>query len=296
MSADSTEQLLQHFLHSQLPGAAREWLETQQAAIAEDSGDRALFRAISMVTRKVGKADLIVSTADADRAHAARPGWRPDGWSMDQAVRVHLLLTAPGDAATRAARLEELCVTADIGELVAFYRGLPLYPEPQLYVARAGEGLRTNIKAVFNAIAHNNPYPREQFDELVWNQMVLKALFIDTPLHPMQGLDDRSNPALARMLRDYAHERWAAGRLISPELWRCVGPHADIATLEDLRRSLHGDRNSEALAAGLALVACPLPEATALLDEVPAIAGAVRDGSQGWEQVLAAARNESNSS
>ena len=68
--------------------------------------------------------------------------------------------------------------------------------------------------------------------------MVLKALFVETTLAPIVGLDERANPELARILRDYAHERWAAGRPVSPELWRCVGPFAtDAAALDDLDRA-----------------------------------------------------------
>ena len=68
--------------------------------------------------------------------------------------------------------------------------------------------------------------------------MVLKALFVGSALRPIQGLDARANPPLARMLSDYAHERWAAGRPVSPELWRCVGRFADAAALADLQRVL----------------------------------------------------------
>ena len=67
-----------------------------------------------------------------------------------------------------------------------------------------------------------------------WNQMVLKALFVGSRLDPIVGLDRRANAVLARMLGDYAHERWSAGRPVSPELWRCVGPFAAGPLLADL--------------------------------------------------------------
>ena len=130
-----------------------------------------------------------------------------------------------------AQRFTQLCRTADVAEAIAFYRGLPLYPDPERLEAQAAEGTRTNMRAVFEAVAHRSPYPKEQFAENRWNHMVLKALFVGSALHPIQGLEERANPTLARMLCDYAHERWAAGRPVSPELWRCVGPHADAEAL-----------------------------------------------------------------
>jgi len=114
-----------------------------------------------------------------------------------------------------------------VAEMIALYRGLPLYPEPSSLSFEVGEGLRSNIRAVFEAIAHNNPYPRDQFDQHRWNHMVLKALFVDSSLAPIIGLDQRANPELARILIDYARERWAAGRPVTEELWRPVRPFAD---------------------------------------------------------------------
>ena len=113
------------------------------------------------------------------------------------------------------------------------------------------------MRAVFEAVAHRSPYPKEQFAENRWNHMVLKALFVGSTLHPIQGLDERANPTLARMLCDYAHERWAAGRPVSPELWRCVGPHADAEALADLQRVLATGGAIERQAAALALARLP---------------------------------------
>jgi hypothetical protein len=73
---------------------------------------------------------------------------------------------------------------------------------------------------VFNAVALYNPYPAEYLDDLAWNQMILKALFVGTPLYPIYGLKRRNNPQLSKMLLDYARERLAAKRTVNPELWK----------------------------------------------------------------------------
>ncbi|MGB7100866.1 MAG: EboA domain-containing protein [Xanthobacteraceae bacterium] len=286
MTVTSLE-LLKGWLRRQLPGDAAGWLEAQALAVAGDESDRTLFLAISFVHRRIGKADLALSTADLAAAEVARPGWRPAGWSLDQAARVFLLLAAGGSGARFAERLEQLFATADIGELIAFYRGLPLYPDQPRYLERAAEGVRTNMKAVFEAVAHNNPYPSEQFSESRWNQMIVKALFIGSTLYPVEGLERRWNPDLTRMLCDYAHERWAAGRAVSYELWRGVGRHADKAAINDLARVFAGGGPVERQAAALALGESPHREAASILGRDPTLAAAVRGGQISWQGLAA---------
>lgn len=279
-------ELLRTWLVRQLPRPAIHWLDDKCAEVARHPADRTLFLAISLVPRKLGKADLALDKTDLAAATDARAGWTPLGWSVDQAARLLLLLSTGGTETAFARRLEDLCNTADVGELVTFYRGLPLYPGQTQYVRRASEGVRSNMKAVFEAVAHYNPYPAEQFDESVWNQMVLKALFIGSSLQPITGLDERANPMLMRMLCDYAHERWAAGRNVSPELWRCVGPYADDAAIADLARVLERGTPPEREGAILALIACSQPRAADLLESVPELAARAKSGELNWTIVV----------
>lgn len=252
------EALLAHWLARQLPAEAGNWLLAQRARLQAGVAERDFNLAVSWVPRRLGRADLLLEAADLTAAEAARPGWDPRGWSVDQAGRLLLLLAGGGRGAEFARRLRGLLATADLAEAIAFLRGLPLYPDPDLHRMRAREGVRSAMTPFFEAVAHANPYPAEQFDEPAWNQMVLKALFIGSRLAPIQGLDRRANPTLARMLRDYAHERWSAGRPVNPELWRCVGPFADEAARQDLAHVLrHGDAAEQA-AARAALDAAPV--------------------------------------
>jgi hypothetical protein len=253
--------LMAAWLRAQLPPDAWSWLAGQRERLEAGASTRDFNMAISLVPRRIGKADLVLDESALAAAEAARPGWDPRGWSADQAGRLVLLLAGGGTGQAFLDRLRQLFATADLVEAIAFYRGLPLYPDPALHEPRAREGVRSAMQPLFEAVAHRNPYPAEQFDEHAWNQMVLKALFIGTTLAPIQQLDRRANKPLMRMLCDYAHERRAAGRAVSPELWRCVGPHADDAALDDLAGALRSDDAAEREAAAVALAACPLPRA-----------------------------------
>ncbi len=217
--------LLKHWVMAQAPEQA-DWIATSLDAIADSAPERDLHIFMGYAPRKLGKADLALTGADLAAADAAHPGWDPSGWSIDGAARVLALLTAAGNRSF-AERFKDLRRTSDVSEMIALYRGLPLYPEPDTLEFEVGEGLRSNIRAVFEAIAHHNPFPRDHFDEHRWNHMILKALFVGSRLSPIVGLRDRANPELARILVDYAHERWAAGRPVTDELWIPVKPFRD---------------------------------------------------------------------
>ena len=106
-------------------------------------------------------------------------------------------------------------------------------------------------------------------------------------LAPIVGLDERANTTLARMLGDYAHERWSAGRPVSPELWRCVGPFANGALLADLARVLDSGSPPERAAAVLALRSAADADARRLLDRHAAWRDAVAARGTDWTSVLA---------
>jgi len=280
--SDAARTLLRDWLRRQLDGAQNAWLDEQLAALAKDPSDSTLHIALGLVPRRLGKADLALSAADLAAADRALPGWDPRGWSVTDAARILLLASLPREGKPFAERFRALCQTADVAEAIALYRGLPLYPDPETLEPQVGEGLRSNVKAVFEAIAHRNPYPRQVFDQHRWNHMVLKALFIDSRLAPIEGLDERANAELARIMCDFAHERWAAGRPVPFEIWRCVGPFASDTTLKDLARVLSGGAEIERRAAALALSACPDENAAKLLSGVPALAKEIASKKLTW--------------
>ena len=276
--------LLNHWLSRQAPQGL-DWLEQKRIQIAQGAPARVFFTAFSAVPRYTGKHDLQLSDQDWLEIEAICPGWSPGHWSIDQAARTLLVLSLPADDAEKYLQtLEQVFTAADMGELVALYQALPLLPYPDSLRLRAAEGLRSNITAVFNAIALRNPYPAQYFDTVAWNQMVLKALFVGSPLHLIQGLDQRANPELAQMLIDYAHERWAAKRSVSPELWRPVG-QAGVAVIPELERVFTEPDPLQQAAAAIACSQSPLPEAQALLNRYPDLKAAINSGQLTWDSI-----------
>ena len=278
-------ELLLHWLQRQLDQPQLAWLEGRLAMMATGPDAAEIHIALGLTPRKLGKSDLALSADDLAAAHAAHPGFQPVGWTVADAARVLLLTSLPAEGSRRFADLfAELCASADVVESVTLYRGLPLYPEPAALQAQVGEGLRTNIRAVFEAIAHHNPFPHDHFDDHRWNHMVLKALFIGSRLAPIFGLDARANDELARIMRDFAHERWAAGRVVPFEIWRCVGPFATgEAAISDLARALGADDPLQRSAAALALSASPDQAAASILASAPDLAAEIAGGTLTWQ-------------
>jgi hypothetical protein len=264
-----------------------QWFRGAIHDVVHASSDRALGVAIGLAPRRLGKADPALTTDDKARAAALRPGFDPSDWSIDQLARVAFLIASyDGNDATFAARFDSFCSSAELNELIALCRGLPLYPGATLIEPRAREAVRSGMKPVFEAVAHNNPYPGEIFSEDAWNHMVVKALFIGSSLWPIQGLDRRANPHLARMLVGLAQERWAAGRPVSGELWRCVAPYADAEGVAALTRAWKSGENKDRLAIALALqhpagVAIDLP----FHHEVGQLKTQLADEKIGWRDV-----------
>ena len=217
--------LLDSWLEKQTAVEALTWLNQKKKEITQNGQERTLFTSFGAVSRYLGKQALSLSTEELQAAGDLVTGWYPLNWTVDQVGRSVLILSFPQEDEDKyVAILDKIFAAADVGEAIALYQSLPLLPYPEKFKLRAAEGIRSNMTSVFNAVALNNPYPAEYLDDLAWNQMILKALFIGSPLHPIYGLERRNNPQLSQMLIDYARERLAAKRTVNPELWQLVAP------------------------------------------------------------------------
>lgn len=260
---------------------------TQSCQLIESGDAKQLALRFGLASRRVGKAQLELTPDERNEAEILSPGWNPGLWSLTDAVRTLFVLSFPhDDPAVYQATLDKLFATGEVAEMIALYQALPLLPCPERFVDRAGEGIRTNIKSVFAAVAHHNSFPAAHLAEGMWNQMVLKCLFVELSLFPIVGLDARRNAELSRMLSDYAHERWAAKRSVHPELWRCVDIDLTPAAEQDFQKVIREGSAVEQEAVGLSLARSKSAAAHKLLAEIPEIAERIKSGKLSWESLV----------
>jgi hypothetical protein len=144
----------------------------------------------------------------------------PGGWPPEQLGRLALLLLVRGHLtpAAHQALLTACYRQGDTRERQAVLRVLPLLEAPERLLPLALDACRTHVLPLFEAIACESGYAAAHFPEEAFNQLVLKAVFLGVPLSRVVGLEERLNPQLARMARDYAREREAAGRPIPQDV------------------------------------------------------------------------------
>lgn len=277
---------IERWLNQRLTTDKSQWLSERLQKLSDGGADRDNYITFGMIPRKLGRDDLALNANELDQANATRKDWDPSQWSVDNAART-LFLCRLGEKSEDgfAEKFIDFCRSADLSESIALYSSLPLLINSEALDTQVGEGLRTNIRAIFEAIAHRNPYPKEQFDQNRWNHMVLKALFVDSTLAPIQGIDERANAELASILRDYAHERWAANRPVTVELWRCIGPFAHGELIEDLNRVVDSGSDVERKAALLALSQSSDADAESILKNYPDTSAAITNGELDWESI-----------
>jgi hypothetical protein len=217
---DRAISLLRRFLTSVACAEALAWLDVEIQRQRDEIDEHRLGIAFGLARRKVGSRAITLSPEALTAASNFRPGWQPQHWAADEAARTALLLASfAGDDDAFANRLNRLCATADTAEQISFLKGLAILPGGSALYQRAREGVRSSITPIFAAVACHNPYPRDHFDSAVWNQMVVKCVFVGESIGTIVGLHERRNPELIRMLHDFSAERQAAGRSMPDEIF-----------------------------------------------------------------------------
>ncbi|MDO8967926.1 EboA domain-containing protein [Algoriphagus sp.] len=261
------------------------WLGQKAEQTESSSSNSTFFLAFSQASRFFKKENLELSTEEKDQARNLAPGFDPSHWDLLQTARTCLLLHFPQEKEKWFTAINQLFETGDMYEQQALYAALPVMPFQEELLSRAIDGCRTNMTLIFDAIALNNPFPAKYFPEANWNQLVLKSIFMQRPLYRIQRLDERRNPALADIASDFAHERWAAGRDVMPELWRLVVPFINEKFVADLKKVLASNAQLEVEAGLLALYGCESEVAKQLLQGHNEEVMAIEYGEITWEKI-----------
>ncbi|SFE67345.1 EboA domain-containing protein [Thermoflexibacter ruber] len=228
---------LYQLLVRQVDEKAKNWIEQKIHLLANSFSTQNFYIAFTSAPRFVGKQNLHLSPMEESEANAIRKGFTLKNWTIDRTTRILFVLYLPTEnAENHVSILSKVFQTAEVNELVALYAALPLLPFPEKYIYQCTEGIRTNMAPVFEAVALNNPFPAEFLDENAWNQLFLKAIFTGKKIYQIQGIKQRANATLAQICSDFAHERWAAGRKVTPELWMPVVHFINDTILKDLEK------------------------------------------------------------
>ncbi len=261
---------------------ARQWLQLQLTPASRQQ----FYTAFVSMPRKTGRNAIVLSGEQKAAIEAAGNGLDISGRTVDQLSRTWLVTNVKFESREEYRKnIENLFLTADVNEQVALYNALPVLPQPEDWVFRCTEGIRSNIGDVLEAIMCNNPYPAAWLPEPAWNQLVLKAFFTEKPMDKIIGLDERANASLAATLVDYIHERRAAGRVIHPYIWKCVTGFINKNNFSDLEilSSSHNELDKEI--AALVCFDADYPPAKQLLEKMDQKA-AVESGEINWKSLL----------
>jgi len=270
--------LLWDILTTHLTSAESAWLEKQGAARPIE-----LMTAFVATPRFLSKRIIQPSVEQTFELNEILPRFSVEGWSFVRLSRVWLLSCLDDtDKEAYLRHIETLFDTAEMNELVALYSALPILAYAEQWLFRATDAVRSNMGVVFDALALNNPYPRYHFSELAWNQLVLKAIFNDKATHYIVGLEERNNEKLVLTLSDFAHERWAAGRVVAPQVWRLVSKFLNDELLTDVMHLFASSSQYDKQAAALTCYHSNYEPAKQLLATYPDLEKAVTHHQLTW--------------
>lgn len=283
MKFTHTDQELQSLLKRNLDEAQISWLQAKIDTIINTESAKELYLTYSLLASKVNKTKVLVIEVQND---ALADYLKKQYSDVLEVARIYLLSKVLIENSSYfRPKVANLIQVADSGELVTFLKYLILLPDAENYKHVAVEALRTNISTVFEAISMKNPYPAKFFNDQEWNQMYLKAAFMQLDLSNILEVDSRANKDLTRIIADYAHERWAASRDIDPLFWRPVSGFLNDNLLVDMERLLKSGNAVENKVGALCCYNSDKIEAKQLLKKYPEVYEQVVNQKVTWENI-----------
>jgi len=277
----NTKTYLFQIIQKNAPEEHTAWLQSKIAKIIADTSTKDLYLTYSLIASKFELDDSLTFAIDADELKTYLELQKAN---LQQIARIYLLASVlesnPDYFKDKVANIIQV---ADTSELETFLKFLVLLPNAENYKFVAVDALRTNIATVFDAISVHNPYPALYFDDQQWNQMFLKAAFMDRDLTMFHSIDSKANKDLSRIISDYAHERWAAGRTINPDFWRPVSNYIEGVLVDDMQRLFKSENKIENKAAALCCYNSNKVEAQKMLEQYPSLLQQLKENELTWD-------------
>ncbi|MBM1107855.1 EboA domain-containing protein [Aurantibacter crassamenti] len=274
---------LENIIKANVASDTKNWIDGKIVTIVNEKSTKDLYLTYSLIASKV----TINDNFDTSELHQDFKDYiEIQNGNIRQLTRMYLLVNIlNADEDFFSSKVANIIEVADTGELETFLKFLILLPNAEKYKMVAVDALRTNISTVFNALAYNNPYPGIYFDDQQWNQMFLKTAFMQGDLSAISDIDKRANKDLARIISDYAHERWAAGRDIDPDFWRPVTKFLSAELLEDMKRLLSSESKIENRAGALCCYHSDNQDAKNLLNGHQNLIQQIENAALSWETI-----------
>ena len=132
---------LGNWLQEYSDAKAYQWIKDTAEKLQSSPEDWILFTSFSAVPQHTGKDVIPFSDEELQKAGKLRKIWQPVNWSVDQLGRIFFILSFADQSKQEFLdKIEKIFVTSDLGEAVALYKGLPLYPYPDEFKERTAEG------------------------------------------------------------------------------------------------------------------------------------------------------------
>jgi len=254
------------------------WLQEKIALIITNKSTKDLYLTYSLLASKAPTTKVFVKGSEVKQYLTNK-----EATSLEIG-RIYLLVAVlESDSDFFESKVANIIQVADKGELETFLKFLVLLPNAIKYKSVAVDALRTNIVSVFDAIALDNPYPALYFSSQEWNQMYLKAAFLERDLSRINAVDSKANRDLARIISDYAHERWAASRQVDSYFWRPVTQFLDKNLLEDIKKLFNSENALVKNAAALCCFYSDNEDAKKLLENYPEVLKLIENKKLSWE-------------
>ncbi|MFC5238763.1 EboA domain-containing protein [Streptomyces atrovirens] len=163
-------------------------------------------------------------------------GPSPVEWTVDDAVRALLLEALPLSGPSLYEAIYRVYQEGDTAERRAVLRSLPLLDRGNrvgdLALPLVREALRANDPTLVEAALGG--YAARRLDDDGYRQAILKCVFTGIPLARVEGLAERTDRELVRMLADFAQERLAAGRDVPDDIRPLLRSHPEAAAAAGL--------------------------------------------------------------